>query len=248
MKPPNTADPGRLLAHRGASIARPENTLGAIREADRQGAYWIEFDVSLLGDGTPVAHHDSALDRCTNRTGPLSDLSLADLDGIEAGGGEPLPTLDQVLDLLDQLGMFANLEMKSHDVPSAAIADVVAGALQRRSWAQKRIITSSFDLKALQALRLELPDAPIAALYGQPPPDWVKKVVDLNAAALHLHYSHLSQSLLREAEAQGIDVRVFTVNKPEILVPFRNLPLTGIITDHPPLYLSDPDWAAWTRT
>lgn len=235
------------MAHRGASMMKPENTLGAIREAGRQGAIWIEFDVSLLGDGTPVVHHDATLDRCTNRTGPLSRIGVDDLDGIDAGKGEVLPTLAQVLDLLEELGMFANLEMKPHDVPPAAIADVVTRELKARDWSNRRIITSSFNLKALEALRLNLPDAPLAVLYGDPPGDWAKRVMDLNAAALHLHFPYLTQSLLREAEAIGVDVRVFTVNTPQVLVPFRDLPLTGIITDHPPLFLNDADWAAWLR-
>ncbi|MEM7056282.1 MAG: glycerophosphodiester phosphodiesterase family protein [Pseudomonadota bacterium] len=244
---PNVVDPGRLMAHRGASLARPENTLGAIREADRQGAYWIEFDVSLLGDGTAVVHHDGTLDRCTNRTGSLSEIGIDDLPGIEAGPGEPLPTLDQVLDLLDELGMFANLEMKSHDVPSARIAGVVADALRARPWTDGRIITSSFDLKALTVLRQILPAAAIAVLYYNPPSDWPHSVTDLSAAALHLHYTHLNQALLRQAESLEVDVRIFTANEPQLLVPFRDLPLTGIITDHPPLFLKDPDWGAWVK-
>jgi len=236
-----------LMAHRGASLAQPENTLGAIREAARQGALWIEFDVSLLGDGTPVVHHDGTLDRCTNRTGPLSAIDATDLPGIEAGPGEPLPTLDQVLDLIHDLGMFANLEMKPHDVPPAKIADVVASALRARPWTNTRVITSSFRVQALSALRQIMPNAPLAVLYDDPPDDWAQKTMDLGAAALHLHYTRLTQSLLREAEAVGIDVRVFTVNEPNLLVPFRDLPLTGIITDPPPLFLDDPDWAAWIR-
>ena len=244
---PNVVDPGRLMAHRGASLARPENTLGAIREAARQGAHWIEFDVSILGDGTPIVHHDGTLDRCTTGTGPLSAIGIQDLASIEAGAGEPLPTLDQVLDLLDELGMCANLEMKPHDVPAAQIADIVSKVLNSRPWTQTRIITSCFKLDALAALRQNLPQAPLAVLYDNPPDDWVHQVVGLGAAALHVHYAFLTQTLLREAEASGIDVRVFTVNDPQLLVPFRELPLTGVITDHPPLFLDDPDWAAWVR-
>lgn len=244
---PNVVDRGRLMAHRGASLARPENTLGAIHEAHRQGAYWIEFDVSLLGDGTPVVHHDATLDRCTNRIGPLSAIGITDLVGIDAGRGEPLPTLDQVLDLVQDLGMFANLEMKPHDVPPAKIADIVASALRARPWTTDRIITSSFNLQALRALRQMLEDVPLAVLYDEPAADWAQQVMDLNAAALHLHYSRLTQSLLREAEAISIDVRVFTVNEPHLLTPFQDLPLTGIITDHPPLFLDDADWADWIR-
>ena len=118
---PDTDTPGRIVAHRGASRAAPENTLAAIRLASRQGARWLEFDTSLLGDATPVLHHDATLDRCTGATGPLDRLAAADLAGIDAGGwfgaqfaGEPLATLAQALDLFEELGLSANLEMKPH--------------------------------------------------------------------------------------------------------------------------------------
>ena len=78
-------DPGRIVAHRGASRVAPENTLAAFREAAAQGARWIEFDVSLLGDGTPVIFHDPTLDRCTDATGPLGTGVATRAAG--AGGG-----------------------------------------------------------------------------------------------------------------------------------------------------------------
>jgi len=104
---PDTGTRGRIVAHRGASRIAPENTLAAFRLASRLGAHWLEFDVSLLGDATPVLHHDATLERCTDATGPLDRLAVADLAGIDAGGwfgvqfaGEPLATLAPALDLI----------------------------------------------------------------------------------------------------------------------------------------------------
>jgi len=86
---------------------------------------------------------------------------------------------------------------------------------------------------------------PIAVLFEAPPPDWPAALARLDAAALHLHFAHLSQSLLTEARRHRLDVRVYTVNRADLMVPFRGLGLTGIITDHPPLFLDDPGWAGW---
>ncbi len=244
---PNVSDPGRVAAHRGASRVAPENTLGAFREAVRQGTHWVEFDVSLLGDGTPVIHHDATLDRRTNRTGPLSAIGAGDLPGIEAGPGEPLATLDQALDLLGSMGCYANLEMKPHALASGTQSAVVARALRARPWTATRVITSSFSTAELAALRHEMPCAPLAALYHKPPDDWPQVVDRLGAAALHVGYTYLSQSLLDTARRRGIDVRVFTINEPALMAPFRALGLTGVITDHPPLFLDDPDWRAWAE-
>lgn len=249
---PNVTDPGRVIAHRGASYVAPENTLSAIRAAAAQGVWWVEFDVSLLGDGTPVVHHDDTLDRCTSASGPLSSHTAAELPDIRAGVrhgaafvDEPLPTLEEVLDLLEVLDLYANLEMKPHDGTVGALSAKVAEALAQRPWSAKRIITSSFGLEELGAFRQLMPDHPVAVIYKRPPDDWRKVVDGLSAAALHLHYTHLSESLLREAQGFGIDVRVFTINEPGLVAPFRDRGLTSVITDHPPLYLELPDWARW---
>ncbi len=252
---PNVSDPGRIIAHRGASHVAPENTLASFRQAARQGVWWAEFDVSLLGDRTPVIHHDDVLDRCTTGTGPLTAIGASDLPGIEAGvahgaafAGEPLPTLNAGLDLLGDLNFYANLEMKPHDADLGVLSGVVAEALEARPWTCDRIIVSSFNLQELAAFRVQMPEAAIAVLYDAPPADWRRRLEDLDAAALHLRFEHLSQSLLTEATSYGFDVRVFTINEPGLMEPFRDGGLTGVITDHPPLFLDDDAWAAWGQS
>ena len=252
---PDTATPGRVIAHRGASRVAPENTLSAFREAARQGARWIEFDVSTIGDGTPVIHHDATLDRCTDASGPLARLSAADLAGIDAGSwhgpafaGEPLPTLDEGLWLIGALGLSANLEMKQHDADAEAMARAVAAALARHPWSAARIVVSSFDLGPLAALRALLPDQPLAVLYERPPADWPRVLRSLRARSLHIGHEHLDRAILERARAEGFRVRVYTINDPARMAPFRGAGLTGVITDHPPLFLDDPDWAAWAAT
>lgn len=248
MSRPNVTDPGRLIAHRGASQIAPENTLGAFRAAHSQGAHWIEFDVSLLGDGTAIAHHDATFDRCTNRTGPLCAYARNDLPNILTAHGEPVPTLEEALDLIETLGFFANLELKPHDRPAGEQAAIVARALRERTWAQQRIICSSFRGSELVALRRLLPDAPLAILHHAPPPDWLAGAMAISAAALHLRHDHLEQAVIDTARGYGLDVRVFTVNDPGIVVPFRKSGLTGIITDHPPLFLEAADWQCWLKS
>lgn len=252
---PNLQDKGRIIAHRGASQVAPENTLSAFRKASEQGVHWVEFDVSRLGDNTPVIHHDATLDRCTTASARLQDITKADLANIGAGklhgpsfDAEAIPTLEQTLDLLNTSGMYANLEIKTHDDPPGELAKAVRDAMSNHPWTTDRIIVSSFDHGELAAFRKLMPDVAIAALWGRPPLDFRKTLTDLRAAALHLNYSHLSQSLLQEATSYGFDVRVYTINQPKVMVPFRDLGLTSVITDHPPLFLDDPEWRAWGET
>lgn len=249
---PDTASAGRVIAHRGASRVAPENTLSAFRAAARQGARWLEFDVSLLGDGTPVIHHDATLDRCTNRQGPVSALGADDLATLDAGSwfdaafaGEPLATLEQALDLIEALHLSANLEMKLHDAAPDAMAEAVGTALARRSWTAARILVSSFDIAPLAALRARLPQQPLAVLHEQPPDDWPETLHWLRARSLHIAHEFLNAELAGQARAEGFHLRVYTVNQPSRVAPFRGSGLAGVITDHPPLFLDDPLWAAW---
>jgi len=251
---PDTATPGRIVAHRGASRAAPENTLAAFRLASRQGACWVEFDVSLLGDGTAVLHHDSTLERCTDATGSLDRLTAAGLAGIDAGRwfgarftGEPLATLEQALDLIGETGLSANLEMTPHGGPPEPIARAVVEALCSRPWTRTRILVSSYSLDALKALRRLMPDQPLAALYYDPPADWPEALAALGACSLHIRHKYLTPEILSLARAHGVHVRVYAINDPPRMEPFRADGLTGVITDHPPLFLDDPAWAAWAE-
>lgn len=249
---PNCTDPGRVIAHRGASAIAPENTLSAFQLAAEQGARWIEFDVSLLGDGTPVVIHDASLNRCSDWTGPINQLTQYDLSGIDAGEwknseytGEKIPTLEETLDEIAALGLFANLELKPHEEETGRLTAAVAPLLNARDWTQDRIITSSFALPELTVFRSVMPQAPVAVLYDEAPSDWYTTLAGLNAAAMHLNWRYLSQSLLTEVTSLGFDLRVFTTNDPEVIAPFRAHGLTSVITDHPPLFLEDPEWAEW---
>lgn len=251
---PDAAGRGRIVAHRGASRVAPENTLAAFRLAAAQGARWIEFDLSLLGDGTPVLHHDETVDRCTDRTGALNAMGAGDLAGIDSGSwfgpqfaGEPLATLAAALDLIGAMGLYANLEMKTHGGPPEPIAGKVAAALGERPWTARRVLVSSFRLGALAELRMLMPGQPIAVLYNDPPADWPDALAALGACSLHIRHNFLSKEILSEARALGFHVRVFTTNEPGRMAPFREDGLTGVFTNHPPLFLDDPDWAAWAE-
>ena len=250
-EPPRTDEPGRIIAHRGASRAAPENTIAAFRAAAAQGARWIEFDVSLLGDGTPVVHHDATLDRCTNRAGPVARLSRNELGAIDAGSWfspqfrrEPLPTLEDALNAIEALDLCANLEMKAHDAAPGPLAAAIAEALARRDWASRRVVVSSFDHGELFALRERMAKIPIGVLYEAPSPDWRETLARLQAEALHLDWMELDGALLEAARADGRRVRVYTLNDPIAILPFRDR-LASVITDHPPLFLEDAKWAGW---
>ena len=125
-----------IFGHRGLSSLAPENTMAAFRCAVDHQVAWVEADVDVIGDGTVIICHDSTLDRTTNRAGRYDDLTVADLGGIDAGGwfsprfeGEPLPTLRDLIDLMNDTGLNANIEIKPNETGKEASLRLVDGVI-----------------------------------------------------------------------------------------------------------------------
>jgi Glycerophosphoryl diester phosphodiesterase len=234
-----------VQGHRGASAIAPENTLAAFRAAAEMGAQWVELDVALSADGILLVIHDATVDRTSSGTGSLGDLTAAEATSLDAGSwfnpdfaGENIPTLTQTLDLLGELGVGANIEIKQHehhrslDQLIEAVRDVVVG---RQGNAP--IMISSFDIDALRATHKLMPELELAMLWEVVPADWLAQLASIPATTIHLDFKALSIGLLEETSGRGIKVRAWTCNAPHQLLSFWDAGLTGVITDDPRLFL-----------
>lgn len=234
-----------VQAHRGASAVAPENTIAAFRAAREQGATWVELDVALLADGTPVVIHDVTLDRTTTGKGSVGAIAARDLAGLDAGGwfaprfrGEKLSTLPEVLTALGELGLNVNVEIKqhAHHKSLSQLAETVHNCLRQRP-ASVRVMISSFDAQCLKAMHALDPSYELAMLWSELPADWLDRVAAIPASAIHLNYRALSFSVLDRAQEKGITVRTWTCNDPAEMAPFWDAGLGGVITDDPSLFL-----------
>lgn len=234
-----------VQAHRGASAIAPENTVAAFRAAAEQGARWVELDVALLADDTLVVIHDDSVDRTTSGKGALGTLTRADIATLDAGAwfdgkyaGERLPTLEEAIAALGELGLSANVEIKQHKHHKSL--DQLVHAVQadiRKRGPKTEIMISSFDPEALKAMQALEPDLEMAMLWSRPPEDWAEKLKLIPATTIHMHYKALSIGMLEETSKNGIKVRAWTCNNPVELVSFWGAGLTGVITDNPKLFL-----------
>src|SRR5204863_4134011 len=127
-----------IIGHRGAAAHAPENTLAGLRRAKALGCSWVEFDVRLTADNQPVLLHDNRLERTTDGRGRVSAMSLAAVRRHDAGqwfhssfSGERVPTLEEALMLLAELGLGANVELKAARGKEAVTGAVVAEVLAR---------------------------------------------------------------------------------------------------------------------
>lgn len=232
----------RVIAHRGMSSLAPENTLAAFRLCAEHGVRWFEFDCDVLADGTVVVLHDSTLDRTTDHTGGYHHLVAADLAGIDAGSwfsprfaGERLPTLPQVIALMNELGLDANLELKSSGAGAAharRLLDAVARDLAALDPARE-VLVSSFNPVLLAEFHRLAPAWPVACLFEDR--WWAgmwRSIADLlDACAIHPELEGLTATRVRRIRDSGRDVNVWTVNSVDRAEELFGWGVTGIFTD-----------------
>ena len=152
------------IAHRGGPKYAPENTLAAFRKSIAQGVDWLEFDVQMTKDGVLVVIHDETVDRTTNGTGAVRDLTLEQIRALDAGGGEKVPTLEEVVELAKSNGVKILPETKSaHLYPG--MEEQVLQILEQANYLDQTVI-QSFEPDSLKKLHRLNPRAKLCALYG----------------------------------------------------------------------------------
>ena len=134
-----------LIGHRGASGSFPENTMLAFKQALLEGADSVEFDVRVTADGVPVVIHDATLDRTTDGQGQVAELPLAAVREFDAGRGERIPTLAQVLEELAPTPVI--VEIKEVEAAPAVTAVIHAAG------ASDRVVVGAFGGRSLVAVR-----------------------------------------------------------------------------------------------
>ncbi len=224
------------FAHRGASGHSPENTLLAFRYAFQLGADAIECDVQLSAEGAPVIIHDATVDRTTNGTGVVAQLSLAALRQLDAGAGERIPELHEVLELCRSEGKLVNLEIKADTEEEAdKTARVVAEALESGGYLDLALV-SSFWLRILTTLKNAHPQIRTGTLHSGL--RWrllniITAARATGADAIHPHVALTSRALVQAAHAVGLQVNPWTVDAPKDIKRLISWGVDGIMTNHP---------------
>lgn len=233
---------GRVIGHRGASARAPENTLAGIRRAAADGARMVEVDVKLTAEGRPILFHDARLERTTDGVGPVASTTLEVVGALDAGSwfdpafaGEPVPTLEEGLEAILDLGIGVNLEIKGCRGREAETARTVARVAQD-CWPADRPppVLSSFSRESLAVVRDEAPRWPRALIAERLPGDWAEAALILGLRAIHLGAAVTARSIER-ATAKGHAVAVWTINDPTRARALLEQGASAVITDDPGL-------------
>jgi len=217
------------IGHRGAKGYFPENTLLSINKAIELGADWVEIDVRWL-DGEIIVFHDADVDRTTDGSGLLQNYSYKELKQLDAGGGENVPTLKDVIQEINgRVGLIIELK-------SLAVAKPVADLLRQLSdndWKNKKLIVSSFNMGALKQVFELSPNIQLGVLVKQNIKtgfDWAAK---LKAHSLHVSLTFISREIVEKAHFLGLKVYVYTVNELNDIKQMRKINIDGIFCDYP---------------
>lgn len=212
-----------VIAHRGAEMSAPENTLAAVKEACAQGAKWIEVDVKITYDGIPVLMHDETLDRTTTGTGLVADITWEEMQQLDAGiksgtayKGEKIPTLSDVMQAAVDANMNLIVEMKP--CPGRARATTMVTMIEMsKIWSEKDDlpVISSFDVESLQIAAQMEPHWPRCLLMHSWDEDWREKFDQVEGSAVIFPESDLTIERVEELNKLRIPVLAYTVNDPE---------------------------------
>lgn len=229
------------MGHRGAAGLNTENTLASIRAAHGAGASSVEIDVTLLADDTVVVHHDKELGRVMAGQGELRFATLNDipafqpiqvLDKSKYDAELGIPTLAEVLSLVDELDIGLNIEIKNHGFDAAHLTELVLEAIERWN-ATDRCLLSSFDTSVLTHAKLVAPQWRRAWIVDDIPDHWLDTANHLSLYSIHANYLKITQSWIERAHRSQFYTYAWTVNDAADSQRLLQWGVDGIITDYP---------------
>jgi len=214
----------QIIGHRGARALEPENTLRAV-ERGLACAGWVEVDVRLSREGVPVIMHDATLDRTTDGTGPVRDALVVELRRLDAGQGERIPLLSEVLDRVGHHGGLVVEAKEENAVP--AICSLLG------AYGTGDVMLVSFVPAALTAARALLPGLATGLIISRTEVNPVEMATRAGAGTLLPRKDLLSEELVQAARRVRVRVIPWTLNTGDDIRRAMELDVDGFATDDP---------------
>lgn len=219
------------IGHRGAKGYEPENTLIAFEKAINLGVNGIELDVHLSSDNELIVIHDETVDRTTNGKGEINQLSVKELKALKIELTEKIPTLNEVLDLVNKR-CFINIELKGIGTAQPVI-QLISHYISEKNWNYNNFIISSFDWKMLEETHSLDSKIKIGVLTEESIHKALAFAKKINAFAIHPDYELLSKENVILIQQNGFEVYPWTVNSENAIQKIKSFNVNGIISDFP---------------
>jgi glycerophosphoryl diester phosphodiesterase len=216
-----------VVGHRGAGGLSPENSFKSFEQAISLGVDAVECDVHVSADGRLVVMHDGTVDRTTNGTGAIADMFLADIRRLDAGDGQPPPTLEELLDRVrGRCGLYC--ELKADGTPAPA-----AEAVNSRGM-DDDVLFISFDAQRLANIHKLLPSARTGLLFGRESFDDILPAIQLaRAEMIGVNHRDLSLNTVARAAEAGLQVGAWTPNTTAEMAAMIAMGVVSITSDFP---------------
>ena len=217
------------IGHRGARAYAPENTITSFKKALEIGVDSIELDVRKTKDNQLVVIHDDDVKRTTDGEGLVCELTLKEIKGFSAEGGEKVPTFEEALDFLDKkVKVFVELK-------EGGIEKQVLFAVHERGLEKNVVITSFLEdvLKKVREMDDKVETGLIYAKHKNP----LKAALDLKANYLVALYRFVHTANVEKAHENGLKVVVWTINNPAEVEAYAKKGVDGIASDKPDILM-----------
>ncbi len=195
-----------VTGHRGAKGIVPENTIVSFMKAMELGCEAVELDVHISKDGQLAVIHDELVDRTTNGSGPVSEMSLGELKELDAGNGNRIPTLDEVFEAVRSSPLIVQIELKGEGTEK-----VVPGFVESQRMTDRVVFTSFWHNRVLEAHK-RLPGAKSGILISCHPVDPVQLLDQAQADYLHVKSPYIDRALVEAVHQAGRTIRAWGEN------------------------------------
>lgn len=232
----------KVIGHRGACGYAPENTLESIKTAAEMGITWVEIDVRLTKDFVPVIFHDDSLERTTNGSGNVADITYEELQALEAGSwyaesfsGVKIPTLEEAIDVILDHKMGLNLEIKPAPGQEKETAEAALDTLSRIWDDADKLLLSSFQHVSLEVCKDMAPDWKRALLLKEPAKNWSELAEYLEVEAINFdgRKADFNRELIELYIEDGYNTLAYTINDPQRARTLISWGVDGVFSDVP---------------
>jgi len=218
------------VGHRGTTILEDENTIAAFRSAYEHGLDVFECDPRLTKDGVYVIMHDSTVDRTTDGTGKVSDMTLEEIKQLRTENGHQVPTLEEALRFAGEHNMGVYLDLKE---PTSEGAELLIKTIEETGMTHM-VIAGCYELKTLRMIEKREPR--ISTCVSWPYPAATLGTAKLlGADAVGTLKGLASKPAVMAAHLWGLKIITMPINSSEMLDKFSKREVDGLQSDDPRL-------------
>jgi glycerophosphoryl diester phosphodiesterase len=214
------------IGHRGAAGHAPENTLAAVRKGIELGVDFVEIDVRRTTDGALVVVHDATVNRTTSGKGQVAALTLRGLSALDAGKGQRIPTVEEVLEVaVGRTGLMLEIKV-------TGIAHLTVQAVRKAQF-QGPVLYASFLHQELTQVRAIAPEATLMVLLDRLPRSPVAYAAQYRPDYVGLRHDRASRDLVDAFHRANVLVWVYTANTLKDIQRAISIGVDGVISDFP---------------